>query len=497
MNFLKYITSSRFIYLILIASVAFLPTMAIGQKVIPKRDIQPVDSLNRTKPIPPLTVHKRGYAIISRADGLFYDENLQNYITDSLTIAGLSGECIDTQYVNAGDSLVIASCNGDTLYFAHSPGVTDHGALTGLADDDHMQYALLAGRGNAQTLTGGVTTIGSLRLRATAGIGNTSSVIQFQVGNNGAINAGYIGNDGKWGLGTTGAPTTSKLMILSSTEQLRSAYNTSNYFTAITGSTGGTTFNAVGSSPAFDFSDNVSVNAKLKYTIEGGAASTLAGRDGSELFTDVQNGGGWSMNDGALAIQPSTITSFYLSTDSVCIAYMRFIIGVFQQDTLCVPIDSFFFPGVNPDSIFNSGDTSICLISMGDTTSVNVGDLIPTNIVNVYNSNGIITPGRRVITIPSTSSVTFEGGPLNVNKGNYNTFLSGGNNTLTGDFNTMIGAYTGIGLTTGGFNTAVGLQAGYNLVNGQDNTLVGLSAGQGITSGITISPWDPMHSITM
>ncbi len=34
-------------------------------------------------------------------------------------------------------------------------GVTDHGALTGLADDDHTQYALLAGRDGGQTLIGG------------------------------------------------------------------------------------------------------------------------------------------------------------------------------------------------------------------------------------------------------------------------------------------------------------------------------------------------------
>lgn len=33
-------------------------------------------------------------------------------------------------------------------------GVTDHGALTGLGDDDHLQYALLAGRSGGQTLYG-------------------------------------------------------------------------------------------------------------------------------------------------------------------------------------------------------------------------------------------------------------------------------------------------------------------------------------------------------
>lgn len=34
-----------------------------------------------------------------------------------------------------------------------SGGVSDHGALTGLSDDDHTQYALLAGRGGASSVS--------------------------------------------------------------------------------------------------------------------------------------------------------------------------------------------------------------------------------------------------------------------------------------------------------------------------------------------------------
>jgi hypothetical protein len=46
----------------------------------------------------------------------------------------------------SGDPYVINSSGG-------SGGVTDHGALTGLTDDDHTQYLLLAGRSGGQTLT--------------------------------------------------------------------------------------------------------------------------------------------------------------------------------------------------------------------------------------------------------------------------------------------------------------------------------------------------------
>ncbi len=43
-------------------------------------------------------------------------------------------------------------------------GVSDHGLLSGLTDDDHAQYALLAGRTSGQVLYGGTTATGSLRL---------------------------------------------------------------------------------------------------------------------------------------------------------------------------------------------------------------------------------------------------------------------------------------------------------------------------------------------
>ena len=61
-------------------------------------------------------------------------------------------------------------------------GITDHGVLTGLSDDDHAQYALLAGRFGGQTLLGGTAASENLVLRSTAHatkglvtIGNTST----------------------------------------------------------------------------------------------------------------------------------------------------------------------------------------------------------------------------------------------------------------------------------------------------------------------------------
>jgi len=46
-------------------------------------------------------------------------------------------------------------------------GVTDHGALTGLADDDHLQYARLDGRAGGQSVKGGTAASENLVLSST------------------------------------------------------------------------------------------------------------------------------------------------------------------------------------------------------------------------------------------------------------------------------------------------------------------------------------------
>ena len=82
-------------------------------------------------------------------------------------------------------------------------GASDHGALTGLGDDDHTQYALLAGRSSGQTLKGGTGTTDDLILQSTSGVGATGALIQMKVGNNGGTTAMTILNDAKVGIGTT------------------------------------------------------------------------------------------------------------------------------------------------------------------------------------------------------------------------------------------------------------------------------------------------------
>jgi hypothetical protein len=59
--------------------------------------------------------------------------------------------------------------NGATFVSVTASGApADHGTLTGLADDDHAQYALLNGRSGGQTLIGGTAAGNNLTLRSTS-----------------------------------------------------------------------------------------------------------------------------------------------------------------------------------------------------------------------------------------------------------------------------------------------------------------------------------------
>jgi hypothetical protein len=77
--------------------------------------------------------------------------------------------------------------------------VNDHGELIGLFDDDHLQYALLAGRTGGQILIGGTANTDDLILQTTSGSGGTGADMIFRGGVNGGtefmriLNSGLIG----------------------------------------------------------------------------------------------------------------------------------------------------------------------------------------------------------------------------------------------------------------------------------------------------------------
>lgn len=101
------------------------------------------------------------------------------------------------------DALYLRWNNASGRFEMASAGVSDHGGLTGLADDDHAQYALLAGRGGGQSLALGTWTspayaldiVGQARVTASGTPSAISSATYaLSVQNTGAAVWLHIGN---------------------------------------------------------------------------------------------------------------------------------------------------------------------------------------------------------------------------------------------------------------------------------------------------------------
>ena len=75
----------------------------------------------------------------------------------------LSGFCIKLKVTNG-----TLTNNGDGSFsLSVAGGSNDHGVLSGLGDDDHIQYGLLLGRAGGQTLIGGTGSGDNLALNST------------------------------------------------------------------------------------------------------------------------------------------------------------------------------------------------------------------------------------------------------------------------------------------------------------------------------------------
>lgn len=83
-----------------------------------------------------------------------------------------------------GKIYVKASGTGNTGWVDQAAaGAIDHGDLLGLADDDHTQYLLLAGRSGGQIATGGTASGDDLTLRSTSNATKGDVIINDQGGN--------------------------------------------------------------------------------------------------------------------------------------------------------------------------------------------------------------------------------------------------------------------------------------------------------------------------
>jgi hypothetical protein len=95
-------------------------------------------------------------------------------------------------------------------------------------------------------------------------------------------------SDGNVGIGT-GSTISARLHTISTTEQLRLGYDASNYFSTTVGSTGGVTFNAVGTGAGFTFSDSVAVSGLTTGSVLFAGASGAITQSNLHLFWDNTN----------------------------------------------------------------------------------------------------------------------------------------------------------------------------------------------------------------
>lgn len=123
--------------------------------------------------------------------------------TNTFTIAELMSlrdvafrDLARTQPAQAGDAIFYDAVNG--VWLASAPdSEIDHGTVSGLLDDDHTQYALLAGRAGGQSLVGGSAAGESLTLESTSN-GTKGSVFfssNLAPTTNASFAAGWAGTD--------------------------------------------------------------------------------------------------------------------------------------------------------------------------------------------------------------------------------------------------------------------------------------------------------------
>jgi hypothetical protein len=113
--------------------------------------------------------------LLNRADGqTFYGGTAAlESVTIHSTSHATKGRIIlqDEVYlntVNTGTSTSVLILESGLVKQKTLTVVTDHGALTGLGDDDHTQYVLLAGRSGGQTIYGGTASLNNLNLYSTS-----------------------------------------------------------------------------------------------------------------------------------------------------------------------------------------------------------------------------------------------------------------------------------------------------------------------------------------
>lgn len=373
--------------------------------------------------------------------------------------------------------------------------------------------------------------LGSMATQSSSSVsidgGSMSNVVQtnpninFPAGQNGRVlytnGAGTVANSANlmWDaagsrLGVGGASNGNAMIQITAPglEAVRYTYTSGNYSTVSVGSAGETTFDAVGTSPKFVFTDRVELlNTSEQFRLQYDTTTNFT------TFTVASNGNLTINNNGAAGVRTIfsdnvTVGAGASRVDSPTADTIFIGNGSGQSRTggsAQVALGRLTLGGaaVSGNNLIAIGDLALRYVTSG-ASNIAIGAQALTNLTTGVNNIAIgISAGLSVQTtsdslfIGDNSGLYFTGngnfffgresglGVSGSSTGQYNLGL--GVTTLkaltTGSYNIAIGAFSGLSLTTGGNNTFLGYDAGRSCVTGTGNVFIGYQAGTNETGG--------------
>lgn len=195
-------------------------------------------------------------------------------------------------FTNTGTTRNIVTMTSGTtaMTAAKIPFATTNGFLTSSADFKFASGTITIGGTISQGIISLVNGIGvnssSTTFTQAASTGKmTIATTSDDAGSNGHI---ILNPQGNVGINLGASAPSAMLHVISTTEQFRVGYDASNYYNATVGSTGGVTFNAVGSGSEFTFSDLITPSAGIKGTTTNNDAT--AGNVGEYVSSVIAGG---------------------------------------------------------------------------------------------------------------------------------------------------------------------------------------------------------------
>ena len=377
----------------------------------------------------------------------------------------------------AAGSLISGATEKTSPVDADTIGLADSAALNvlkkfswaNLKSALQLVFAKLSGVAGGQTLIGGTGSAETLTLRSTAH--GTKGKIIF-----GTVSA-YDEANARLGVGTTTPE--AKIHVLSTVEQARLGYDTSQYAGFAVSSTGILTISPT--SGEIDIATS-SATATLGAELVANNPSFDASLDG---WTD--SGSTWSWHASGAAAHTAGSAS-NLSQNVSVTSGSTYQIAVVTSGRTAGSISC----TLGAVSVIESGGSAAFTQSFARTVVAGATGSVDFTIAPTTDFDGRIDS----VSIKSVTLGTYpvalnilQGGAVaaavrvSATGDNMSVGREAGRSITSGTNNTNVGPYAGRSNTTGSSNTNVGAYAGYNTTTGGSNVNYGISAGRTITTG--------------